>query len=60
MKFEVYKKRTFRGARWFWRLKAGNGETIASGEGYKNKMDCLHCVNLVKTASEADISVINA
>jgi uncharacterized protein YegP (UPF0339 family) len=44
MKFEMYKdaKGQFR-----WRLKAGNGEIIASGEGYINKIDCQKVVGLV-------------
>ena len=46
MTFEVYKdsKGEFR-----WRLKATNGETIAtSGEGYKAKADCTHGIDLIK------------
>ena len=32
-----------------WRLLANNGESIAtSGEGYKNKSDCQHALDLVK------------
>jgi uncharacterized protein len=43
MKFELYKS----GAEWRWRLKAGNGEIIASGESYKNRQDAVDAVNLV-------------
>lgn len=33
-----------------WRLKASNGKVIAdSGEGYKNRADCLHGIDLLKT-----------
>jgi uncharacterized protein YegP (UPF0339 family) len=32
---------------WRWRLKASNGEIIASGESYVNKQDCVNVVNLV-------------
>jgi uncharacterized protein YegP (UPF0339 family) len=36
---------------WRWNLKANNGEIIAdSGEGYKNKGDCEHGIELVKAA----------
>lgn len=40
-----------------WRFVADNGEPIAdSGEGYKNKSDCEHAIQLVKTlASEAPV-----
>jgi len=32
-------------------LKAANGKNIAnSGEGYKDKKDCLHAIELVKKA----------
>jgi uncharacterized protein YegP (UPF0339 family) len=34
---------------WRWMFRAGNDETIAvSSEGYKNKADCQHSINLVK------------
>lgn len=46
MKFELYKDI---GGEYRWRLKASNGKTIAdSGEGYRNKSDCEHGINLVK------------
>lgn len=32
-----------------WRLQAVNGEIIAdSGEGYVNKEDAVHCIELVR------------
>jgi uncharacterized protein len=32
-----------------WRLKASNGRIIAdSGEGYINRSDCQHAINLIK------------
>ncbi len=34
---------------WRWRLVSSNGEPIANGgEGYRNKADCLHGIDLVK------------
>ena len=34
---------------WRWRLVAANNRIIAnSGEGYFNKADCLHAIDLVK------------
>ncbi len=33
---------------WRWRLRAGNHETIACGESYVNKADCLHVIGLIK------------
>lgn len=41
---------------WRWYLEAANGDTIAdSGEGYKNKQDCLHGIMLVKASRRARI-----
>lgn len=53
-KFEVYadKKGEFR-----FRLKAKNGETIASSEGYKAKASCMNGIESVKkNAPDADIT----
>ncbi len=44
MKFELYKDGQ---GLWRWRLKAANGEIIASGESYHNKEDAVKAVNLV-------------
>lgn len=49
MKFQVYSRRGLLGRRWYWRLRAGNNEIIAQGEGYVNRMDCLRAVNLVRS-----------
>jgi uncharacterized protein YegP (UPF0339 family) len=46
-KFEVYKdaRGEFR-----WRLKASNGQTIATGgEGYTSKAGCMNGIESVKT-----------
>ena len=29
-------------------MRAGNHETIASGEAYVNKADCAHAISLIK------------
>ena len=52
-KFEVYtdKKGEFR-----FRLKAGNGQIIATGEGYKAKSGCLTGIESIKkNAPTADV-----
>ncbi|WP_164162792.1 MULTISPECIES: YegP family protein [Stenotrophomonas] len=62
MKFEVYREgggrnllSAFAGD-WRWRLVADNGEIVAtSGEGYHNKADCLHGIELVTSTSSATI-----
>jgi uncharacterized protein YegP (UPF0339 family) len=52
-KFEIWKSTA--NNQWYWRFKAGNGEKIASGEGYAHKEDCVHAVNLLKNSSECEI-----
>lgn len=55
MKFEIYKTTPANALRslltdaqeWRWRLRAGNGEIIASGEGYTTKANCLHAIGLI-------------
>lgn len=52
-KFEVYqdKKGAFR-----FRLKASNGQIIATGQSYKTKESCLHGIESVKkNAADAEI-----
>jgi uncharacterized protein YegP (UPF0339 family) len=47
--FEVYKDAS-EGFR--WRLRAGNNQIIAtSGAGYKNKADCMHGIDVIKTGA---------
>ena len=44
--FQVYRDR---GEQFRWRLRAGNHRTIADcGEGYVQKDDCLHGIELVR------------
>lgn len=45
-KFELY---TDKAGEYRFRLKAGNGETIASSEGYKSKASALNGIESVKT-----------
>jgi uncharacterized protein YegP (UPF0339 family) len=56
MKFEIYKddKRE-----WRFRLKARNGEIIAQSESYKNRLDCLHAVELIKKSAAAKIEFLD-
>jgi len=51
-KFEVYK--STKGYR--WRLKAGNGEVVATGEEYTTKDGAIRgCQAVVRAASDAEI-----
>lgn len=44
-KFEVYQDKR---GEYRFRLKAGNGEVIAVGEGYKSKDGCLNGIESIK------------
>lgn len=49
--FEIYKDQNNPGE-FRWRLRANNNEIIAdSGESYRDKDDCEHGIELVKTQS---------
>lgn len=39
-KIEVYSRRGLFGRRWYFRIRADNGEVVAQSEGYQNKLDC--------------------
>ena len=45
-KFEIYKS----GSQFRWRLKAANGEIVASGEAYKTRSGAKDGVEAVKRA----------
>ncbi len=52
-KFEIY---TDAKGEYRFRLKAGNGEVVAVGEGYKSKSGVINGVDAVKrAAAEAEI-----
>ncbi len=52
-KFEVY---TDKAGEFRFRLKASNGEIIATGEGYKSKAGCLNGIESIKkNAPEATV-----
>lgn len=61
MRFEIYRTTPLlRRPEWRWRLKATNGEIIASGEGYRNKADAIKACDLIRDhAAHATISVFN-
>jgi uncharacterized protein YegP (UPF0339 family) len=47
-KFEVYQDKA---GKFRFRLKAGNGQVIASGQGYASKDSCLKGIESVKKTS---------
>jgi hypothetical protein len=40
LKIEVFQRMTMLGRRWFFRIRAANGEPIAQSEAYHNRLDC--------------------
>jgi uncharacterized protein YegP (UPF0339 family) len=57
MRFELYQQAN----QWRWRLRAANGEIIASGESYWNRQDAEHAVNLVMdTNRQTPFVLVNA
>ena len=41
--------------KFYWHLKAANGEIVANGETYSNKADCDHAIGLVKLSKDAPV-----
>ena len=55
-KFEVY---VDKGGEYRFRLKAANGQIIATGEGYKAKKSCLNGIaSIRKNAPDAPVEVV--
>ncbi len=51
MKIEIYRRLTLRGKRWFFRVRARNGEIIAVSEGYHNLADVHETVGVIMLQS---------
>jgi uncharacterized protein YegP (UPF0339 family) len=51
-KFQIFKSSA--NAQFYYRLKAANGETILSGEGYTAKQSCLDGIASVKVNAPLD------
>jgi len=51
-KFEIYKDNA---GKFRWRLRASNGEEIASGQGYESKEGCMDGVKSVKKNAKSKI-----
>jgi uncharacterized protein YegP (UPF0339 family) len=54
MKYEYWKAQD---GKWYWHLKAANGERIAQGEGYVNKADVLHVIDLLRVRAPRRLSI---
>lgn len=57
-KFELYQDK---GGDWRFRLKAGNGEVIATGQGYASKSGAQNGIDSVRrTAADAEVVEIES
>jgi uncharacterized protein YegP (UPF0339 family) len=51
--FHVYKDNA---GEWRWHLKAANGRIVAdSGEGYHDRGDCIHAIEIVRSLYKAPV-----
>ena len=48
MHFEIYESSASTDQDWRWRLKGGNGEIVASGEGYVSKANVERAIVRLK------------
>jgi uncharacterized protein YegP (UPF0339 family) len=48
MKIEIFPRATWRGKRWYFRVRASNGEIVAQSEGYQNRADCWSTAQLLR------------
>jgi uncharacterized protein YegP (UPF0339 family) len=48
MKFELFSRRGLRGKRWYFRIRAANGEPIAQSEAYVHKDSAIRTIELIK------------
>jgi len=55
MHFELYRQLTLGGKKWAWRLRADNGEIIASGESYSRRIDAERSIELVQASGIAEV-----
>ena len=53
MRYEIWQSK--QNGQWYWHLLAPNHKIIAQGEGYHNKADCLHAIDLVKMSYSAPV-----
>lgn len=48
MRIELFPRMTWKGKRWFFRVKAGNGEIVATSEAYHNLADARKTAMLLR------------
>ena len=48
MKIELFSRLTLKGKRWFFRIRAANGKTVAQSESYHNRHDALETATMLR------------
>lgn len=48
MIFQLFRRRGLRGRRWYFRLRAANGEIVVQSEGYAHRADALGAIQLIR------------
>jgi len=59
-RFQIYRRLTLKGYRYFWRLRSTkNGQVLATGgEGYSRRIDCTEAVGRIQMyAAMAEVEV---
>lgn len=51
-KYELYQDK---GGDWRFRLKAGNGEVIATGQGYASKSGAMNGIDSVRRNADSEV-----
>lgn len=54
---ETYTSKRASGGPHRWRMKAGNGEILATGEGYHNKADRANAIQLIIKACRGGLRI---
>lgn len=48
MKIKLFPRLTLRGRKWFFRIVADNGQTVAQSEGYSRRLDALETIKSLR------------
>lgn len=48
MKFHLFRKLTMFGPRWYWNLRAVNGQIVCQSEAYRNEADARSTIDSIR------------
>ena len=58
-KIQIFKTQTFFGKRFYFRVKAENGETIAVSEAYNSKQACMDGITSLKMNVNMETEIVD-